>query len=78
MCAPRSSSWFRRASSLKLLFIIDPLDSLKAYKDTSVAMMRAAQARGHGVHVCEQQSLRWTKHRVVARAREPAAPPDRE
>jgi len=31
-------------------------------------MMRAAQARGHGVHVCEQQSLRWTKNRVVARA----------
>jgi glutathione synthase len=30
--------------------------------------MRAAQARGHGVHVCEQESLHWTKHRVVARA----------
>jgi len=32
---------------MKFLFILDPLDELKAYKDTSVAMMRAAQARGH-------------------------------
>jgi len=42
---------------VKLLFILDPLDSLKAYKDTSVAMMRAAQARGHQVHACEQADL---------------------
>src|SRR5438552_18688539 len=40
-CAPRSSSWSPRASSLDLLFIIDPLDSLKAYKDSSVAMMKS-------------------------------------
>src|SRR3989449_6406797 len=57
-----------RASSLYLLFIIDPLDSLKAYKDSSVAMMRAAQARGHGVHFCEQASLHWAKNRVAAGA----------
>jgi glutathione synthase len=31
-------------------------------------MMRAAQARGHGVFVCEQSSLHWDKHRVAARA----------
>ena len=31
-------------------------------------MMRAAQARGHGVFVCEQRSLHWDKHRVAARA----------
>jgi len=42
---------------VKFLFILDPLDSLKAYKDTSVAMMRAAQARGHQVHACEQADL---------------------
>ena len=34
---------------MKFLFILDPLDGLKAYKDTSVAMMRAAQARGQQV-----------------------------
>jgi glutathione synthase len=42
---------------VKFLFILDPLDSLKAYKDTSVAMMRAAQARGHEVSACLQESL---------------------
>src|SRR5436309_14710423 len=67
-CAPRSSSWSPRASSLDLLFIIDPLDSLKAYKDSSVAMMRAAQARGHGGDVYEQASLHWAKNRVAAGA----------
>ncbi len=39
---------------MKLLFILDPLASLKSYKDTSLAIMRAAQARGHSLYVCEQ------------------------
>lgn len=39
---------------MKLLFILDPLASLKSYKDTSLAIMRAAQARGHTLFVCEQ------------------------
>ncbi|MGA7950707.1 MAG: hypothetical protein WCA45_11210, partial [Thiobacillaceae bacterium] len=30
---------------MRLLFIVDPLHSLKHYKDSSVAMMRAAQRR---------------------------------
>ncbi|MGH8669358.1 MAG: glutathione synthase, partial [Burkholderiales bacterium] len=51
-----------------LLFIIDPPEELKAYKDTTVAMMRAAQARGHTVFVCEQSSLHWDKNSVAARA----------
>jgi len=42
---------------MKFLFILDPLEDLKAYKDTSVAMMRAAQARGHEVYACQQGSL---------------------
>jgi len=44
---------------VKFLFVLDPLDSLKAYKDTSVAMMRAAQARAHEVWSCEQHDLAW-------------------
>jgi len=52
---------------VKLLFILDPLEELKAYKDTSVAMMRAAQARGHQVHTCEQGDL-YSRGRVYARA----------
>jgi len=42
---------------VNLLFIIDPPEELKAYKDTTVAMMRAAQVRGHEVHVCTQPDL---------------------
>ncbi len=52
---------------MKFLFILDPLDSLKAYKDTSIAMMRAAQARGHEVHSCEQRDLA-SSGRVYANA----------
>jgi len=52
---------------MKFLFILDPLGELKAYKDTSVAMMRAAQARGHQVHACEQSDL-YARERVHANA----------
>ena len=52
---------------MKLLFILDPLAELKAYKDTSVALMRAAQARGHQIFSCEQTDLSWN-NRVFARA----------
>ena len=51
---------------MDLLFIIDPADSLKAYKDTTVSMMRAAQARSHRVWVCEQHSLAWRDGDVTA------------
>jgi glutathione synthase len=54
---------------LEFLFVIDAPDTLKAYKDTSVAMMRAAQKRGHAVWVCVQQSLQWAKGHVAAEAR---------
>ncbi len=42
---------------MKLLFIVDPLASLKPYKDSSVAMMRAAVARGHAVYAAEARRL---------------------
>ncbi|MFO7542394.1 MAG: glutathione synthase [Thiobacillus sp.] len=42
---------------MKLLFVIDPLTSLKAYKDSSVAMMHAAAARGHAVFATEGRQL---------------------
>src|SRR5438067_3816337 len=54
--------------SAALLFVVDPLESLKAYKDSSVAMMRAAQARGHAIWAAEQASLHWSKSRVAAEA----------
>ena len=51
---------------MQLLFIIDPPDELKAYKDTSVAMMRAAQARGHSILLCTQTSIAWSGAGVAA------------
>jgi len=42
---------------MQFLFIIDPLESLKAYKDSTVTMMREAHRRGHAVFTCEQTSI---------------------
>lgn len=42
---------------MQLLFILDPLTSLKSYKDTSIAIMREAAARGHSLFVCEQHDI---------------------
>ena len=42
---------------MKLLFVVDPLTGLKPYKDSSVAMMRAAVARGHDVSAAEARQL---------------------
>ncbi len=42
---------------MQLAFILDSLDSLKTYKDSSVAMMREAQARGHVLHALMQDEV---------------------
>ena len=42
---------------MHVLFVIDPLPGLQAYKDTSVAMMRALVARGHSLSVTLQSDL---------------------
>lgn len=42
---------------MRLLFILDPLDSLKTGKDTSLAIMREAARRGHPLFVAEQGDL---------------------
>lgn len=49
---------------MKLLFILDPLDALVTYKDTSLAIMRAAQVRGHTLWVCGQHDWQL-QHEVV-------------
>ncbi len=53
---------------MDIAFIVDPLDSLKAYKDTSISMMRAAVRRGHRVFAFEQTDLLWRDGRVSATA----------
>ncbi|MFZ3087748.1 MAG: glutathione synthase [Methylotenera sp.] len=42
---------------MKLVFILDPLESLKIYKDTSLAIMREASQRGHSLFVSMQHDL---------------------
>ena len=42
---------------MHILFVIDPLPGLSAWKDTSVSMMQALVDRGHTLAVCEQGDL---------------------
>lgn len=46
---------------MKLLFVADPLESFKTYKDTTFAMMREAHGRGHSVSACEPKDLMWQR-----------------
>jgi glutathione synthase len=46
---------------MEILFVADPLESFKTYKDTTFAMMREAQQRGHRISACEQQALQWQR-----------------
>ncbi|NDP39773.1 MAG: glutathione synthase [Rhodoferax sp.] len=56
---------------MNLLFITDPLETFKIYKDTTFAMMREAQKRGHTVAACEPQDLMWQRGvRVTAHVRD--------
>src|SRR3981081_3867980 len=54
---------------MEVAFIIDPLASLKAYKDTSVAMMRALQSRGATLLALEPADLFWTASATQAKVR---------
>ncbi|CAG0969137.1 glutathione synthase [Rhodocyclaceae bacterium] len=51
---------------MRFAFIVDPLASLKAYKDSSVAMMRAAAKRGHECWTVQRETLAWREGEVVA------------
>ena len=56
---------------MKLLFVADPIESFKTYKDTTYTMMREATRRGHGITVCEPRQLRWQNgQRVSAQVRD--------
>jgi len=46
---------------LRIAFVTDPLDRLKAWKDSTVAMMRAAQSHGHDVFAIEAPTLGWRR-----------------
>ncbi|MBK1615459.1 glutathione synthase [Rubrivivax gelatinosus] len=44
---------------MDLLFVADPLEGFKTYKDSTFAMMREAARRGHGLLHCEARALGW-------------------
>ena len=44
---------------MNILFIADPLESFKTYKDSTFAMMREAQRRGHQLMACQPKDLMW-------------------
>ncbi len=55
---------------MNLLFIADPLASFQIYKDSTFAMMREAQRRGHSLAACEPKDIDWQRGgRVQAQAR---------
>ncbi|MFO1384643.1 MAG: glutathione synthase [Chitinivorax sp.] len=55
---------------MNIAFIIDPLDSLKIYKDSTFAMMREASRRGHALFVLEQHELFVRDNQVQATNRQ--------
>ena len=50
---------------MEILFVSDPLETFKIYKDTTFAMMREAQRRGHHIVACEPQQMLWQRGGVV-------------
>jgi glutathione synthase len=50
---------------MDILFVADPLESFKIYKDTTFSMMREAQRRGHRIVACEPRDLLWQRGGLV-------------
>ncbi|WP_225782300.1 glutathione synthase [Xenophilus sp. Marseille-Q4582] len=50
---------------MNLLFVADPLEHFKIYKDTTFSMMREAQRRGHRVAACLPQDMNWVSGGLV-------------
>ena len=54
---------------MKIAFILDHLDSIKTYKDSSFAMMREAVFRGHDLFAMQQGDLVWKGGETIGLAR---------
>ena len=50
---------------MKLLFVADPLEGFKTYKDSTFTMLREAAKRGHTLMACEPKDLRWLRGEKV-------------
>lgn len=57
---------------MKILFVADPIETFKTYKDSTFAMMREAAKRGHGVYACTPAQMSWdsTSRQVKAQCLE--------
>ena len=51
---------------MDFLFIADPLESFKVSKDSTLAMMRAAQSAGHHLWFAQSRNILWRDETVVA------------
>ena len=51
---------------MDFLFIADPLESFKVKKDSTLAMMRAAQQARHHLWFCQSRNILWKDDLVVA------------
>ena len=51
---------------MRILFITDPLETFKTYKDSTYAMMTEAAARGHELYFCLQSQLSLSANVVEA------------
>jgi glutathione synthase len=54
---------------MNLAFILDPISTLKAYKDSSVAMLREAAARGHALFALRQQDMILRDNQIIGYAK---------
>ena len=50
---------------MHILFIADPLEHFKTYKDSTFAMMQAAAAAGHTLSACEPKDIMWQSGGLV-------------
>ncbi|MDP2431346.1 MAG: glutathione synthase [Pseudomonadota bacterium] len=60
---------------LNLLFIADPLETFKTYKDSTYAMMVEAARRGHAINAMLASDLVWKAEWVVGRTHRVSLPP---
>ncbi|MFC5429491.1 MAG: glutathione synthase [Paraburkholderia sp.] len=54
---------------MDILFIADPLERFRIYKDSTYAMMAEAARRGHTLYACEPRHLAWVNGKVEADVR---------
>ncbi|RVU84190.1 glutathione synthase [Leucothrix sargassi] len=57
------------SQSINIGFVMDPIESIKPYKDSSFAMMLEAQRRGWNIHYIQQSDMYVEEGKVVCRSK---------